>query len=302
MKLATLQKIITGSLITAAVAWWLYFYQDFPLLALGGSLLLTLGYAGVLAFEFLLVRATSLNDGDGIPRATWSELFGAWVNEVLVAPQVFCWRQPFFADRFPDKVSGAKFHRGQRGLILVHGFFCNRGFWTPWLQQLEGRGYAFVALNLEPIFGSIDSYIGQIDAAVTRVTEVSGMPPVIVCHSMGGLAVRAWLKATQSDKRIHHVVTIGTPHLGTWLARFGHSENGRQMRVDSAWQAQLNKDLDVELNLRFTCWYSNSDNIVFPAVNATLAGADNRLIRGVAHVQLAFLPQVIDDTFAKLES
>lgn len=302
MKLATLQKIITGSLITAALAWWLSFHQDFPLLAVGGALLLTLGYALVLAVEFLLVRATSLDHGDGASRATWRELIGAWCNEAVVAPQVFCWRQPFFAGQFPDKLSGPNIRRDQRGLVLVHGFFCNRGFWTPWLRQLEGRGHAFVALNLEPIFGSIDSYIDQIDAAVARVTEVSGMPPVIVCHSMGGLAVRAWLKATQSDKRVHHVVTIGTPHRGTWLARFGHSENGRQMRVDSAWQARLNEGNAAGRYVRYTCWYSNSDNIVFPAVNATLPGADNRLVRGVAHVQLAFLPQVIQDTLAKLES
>ena len=302
MTLARLLKIITGSVITTALAWWLYFHQQFPFLAVGGVLLLMLGYALVLAFEFLLVRITYLEVRDGIPRATWRELIGAWFNEVLVAPQVFCWRQPFFADRFPDKLSGATIPDGQRGLILVHGFFCNRGFWAPWLQQLDGRGHAFIALNLEPTFGSIDSYITQIDAAVARLTKVSGMPPVIVCHSMGGLAVRAWLKATQSDQRVHHVVTIGTPHLGTWLARFGQGENSRQMRADSAWQAQLNEGDTASRNVRFTCWYSNSDNIVFPAANAILPGADNRLVCGVAHVQLAFLPKVINDTLARLES
>ena len=43
----------------------------------------------------------------------------------------------------------------------------------------------------------------------------------------------------------------------------------------------------------FTCWYSNCDNIVFPASTAALAGADNRFVDGLAHVQMAFDPGVM---------
>ena len=44
----------------------------------------------------------------------------------------------------------------------------------------------------------------------------------------------------------------------------------------------------------FTCWYSNCDNIVFPASVATLPGADNRFVPGVAHVELAFDERVFE--------
>ena len=58
---------------------------------------------------------------------------------------------------------------------------------------------------------------------------------------MGGLAVRRWLAETGAagDARIHHVVTIATPHRGTWLARWAVSRNSREMRIDSPWQRQL---------------------------------------------------------------
>ena len=52
---------------------------------------------------------------------------------------------------------------------------------------------------------------------------------------------------------------------------------------------------------KFTCWYTNCDNIVFPASTATMPGADNRLVRGVAHVELAFHPQVMRDSMALIE-
>ena len=40
-----------------------------------------------------------------------------------------------------------------------------------------------------------------------------------------------------------------------------------------------------------TCFYSHCDNIVFPPVTATLQGADNRHLPGVAHVQMADHPE-----------
>ena len=45
--------------------------------------------------------------------------------------------------------------------------------------------------------------------------------------------------AAAADARLCHVVTIGTPHHGTWLARFGHTPNARQMRPGSNWLVAL---------------------------------------------------------------
>ena len=45
----------------------------------------------------------------------------------------------------------------------------------------------------------------------------------------------------------------------------------------------------------FRCWYSNGDNAVYPPAAATLAGADNRFVASLAHVELAFDPRVLAD-------
>ena len=148
------------------------------------------------------------------------------------------------------------------------------------------------------MFGSIDSYVPAIEQAVRQVTQATGLPPVLVCHSMGGLAARAWLHAMSGDDRVHRVVTIGSPHHGTWLGRFSHLTNGRQMRWQGDWVRELAGRGGPEGNARFTCWYSNCDNIVFPVATATLDGADNRLVRGAAHVALGFHPRVMSETMA----
>lgn len=294
--LARLQQLITLSLLIAAVAWLLFFWDNSVLLAVSGGLLLVLGYSGFLAIEFFLLRF--VNRGDPAPPPSWRQLAKAWLGETVVAPRVFCWRQPFRSQVFPDEAALMSALPGRRGVVFVHGFFCNRGFWAPWLEKMQGSGHAYVAVNLEPVFSSIDDYVPLIEAAVSRVTQASGVAPLLVCHSMGGLAARAWLKAMKSEARVHHVVTLGTPHRGTWMARFSRGANGRQMQLAGQWHQALDQDMPAHRHALFTCWYSNCDNIVFPTSTATLPGADNRFLQGVAHVQLAFLPEVIHSTLA----
>ncbi|MCJ0761702.1 esterase/lipase family protein [Variovorax terrae] len=293
--LARLQQAITLSLLAAAVVWLWAWWPHSPALAWAGFAAMVLGYSAFLAIEFIALRFISRVDP--APRPGWGALFRAWLGETLVAPRVFCWRQPFRANAIPDGLPSGVVS-GQRGVVLIHGFFCNRGFWAPWLQRLRDSGHAFVAVNLEPVFGSIEDYVPVIEAAVRRVSLATGLPPVLVCHSMGGLAARAWLRTMAADDRVHHVITIGTPHRGTWLGRFSTMPNGRQMRLRSDWLRQLGQDEPAHRHALFTCWYSNCDNIVFPASTATLPGADNRLVEGVAHVDLAFRPDVMAASLA----
>jgi len=227
----------------------------------------------------------------------------AWWQEVSVAPRVFSWRQPFRWRRLPDE--DVPLAPGRTAVVFVHGFVCNRGFWLPWMQELQQRGLPYTSVNLEPVFGSIDDYVPLIDDAVRRAHALTGQPPMLVCHSMGGLAARAWLEAVLGARqRVSRIVTMGTPHHGTWLAQFGRVDNGRQMRIDGEWLCSLRAREAATPPItrfeRFVCWYSNADNIVFPATTATLPGADNRHLPGVSHVAMAFHPRVMRETLALL--
>ena len=258
---------------------------------------IVLMYATVLAAEFFLSFRIDRNNVSSIKFSTW---LVAWFAEVLIGPQIFCWRQPFRTNAEKDFLSADQ-TRGRRGVVFVHGLFCNRAFWAPWMCRLRSEGHAFVAVNLEPVFGSIDNYNEQISEAVAKVFHVTQRPVLIVCHSMGGLATRKWLSLTSDTTIVYRVVTIATPHQGTWLAKFGHSQNAREMQLGSAWLLALNRNARCKLNQLFTCWYSDTDNIVFPAANACLDGADNRLASGVGHVCLAFAPVVVDATLTLLK-
>lgn len=292
--LARLQQIITLSLFAAASAWMIEYWSTDRLAAISGYAVIILGYSAILAAEFLVMRI--VGGSDSVPRPPARQMWKAWIGETLVAPRVFFWRQPFRANAIPDQLQSPS--QGRRGVVLIHGFFCNRGFWTPWLKRLVEAGHPYVAVNLEPVLGSIDDYGAVIESAVQNVTNATGRPPVLVCHSMGGLAARAWLRRYGGASRAHHVITIGTPHQGTWLGQFSRVTNGSQMKLSSLWLGKLFADEATANRSPFTCWYSNCDNIVFPATMATLPGADNRLVEGVAHVQLAFHEQVVEGSLA----
>jgi Palmitoyl protein thioesterase len=296
--LARLIQLVMLCILTfVGVLFWVLWDRS-PRLAFAGLFIVLLLYLPVLGLQFLAVRR--LNREDPTPQATWMQLARAWWGEVIQVPPIFFWRLPFFWNQIPDDTDNAFSHRGRRGVVFIHGFICNRGIWTPWLGHLKKHRRAFVALNLEPVFGSIDEYAASIDQAVQKVTLDTGMPPLVVCHSMGGLAVRAWLRSTGADERVHQIITIGSPHHGTWMARFSLMTNGRQMHLANEWLTQLESDEPLHRYKLFTCYYSNCDNIVFPASTATLAGADNRLIRGTAHVALAFNQTVMSESLARL--
>lgn len=289
--LAHLQKLTTlGSLGLVAI-WLAWFWRhDRPGVAVIGGLALLFSYAGVLALEFLLV--SRVHGNDPAPKARAGQLMRAWWNEVLVAPTVFCWNQPFRSQRHPDFLPP---DARARGVILISGYLCNRGFWNDWMPALKSRGIPYIAPSLEPVFGSISEYAKSIDDEVRRMSAATGRTPILVGHSMGGIAIRAWLHQCDGLARVHHIVTVGSPHHGTWLARFGMTRNAQEMATDHGWRRTMEAAETPAHRAKFTCFYSHCDNVVFPASNASLPGADNRHLEGMAHIHLNSHPAVFSE-------
>jgi triacylglycerol lipase len=300
--LLRLVLLMLAALALGWAAWWIHRGQ--PIVGVAGALALLLVHTAVLAVEFAIVPLA--NRADPAPRAGVRELVSAWWNESRLGLRVFAWQMPFRSHAHADHISTET--RGRRGVLLVHGFMCNRGVWNTWLARLRARGVAFIAPSLEPAFGSIDAYVGAIDDGVRRLRDATGVAPVIVAHSMGGLAVRAWLvRASEFEAKdhvprdVHTIVTIASPHQGTLFGHRGPIINVGQMRRGNAWLAALARTEAPALRPRFVCFYSHCDNIVLPASTATLEGADNRHLRAMAHVQLVEQPAVFDAVVEALE-
>jgi hypothetical protein len=111
---------------------------------------LTLGILSAFYLGLLFLLIQYWNQTDPAPRATWVELGMAWLREARAAQRVFMWWQPFRHQSIADNLTGVD--STKRGVVFIHGFMCNRGFWMPWMRTLQR---AFVSVSLEPIFGSM---------------------------------------------------------------------------------------------------------------------------------------------------
>ena len=184
--LARLQQALTLGLLALALGWAGWFGRSGEWVwAVGGALLILFGYAGVLAAEFVMLAFA--HGDDPAPRASALQLARAWWGEVRSAPAVFCWRQPFRSHAEPDHLPATS--HGRLGVVFVHGFVCNRGFWNPWMTRLRRAGVPFVAVNLEPVFGSIDDYAPLVGTAIERVRQTTGRAPLVVAHCQAAHAV-----------------------------------------------------------------------------------------------------------------
>jgi triacylglycerol lipase len=283
--LARLEQLITLGWISGVIAWavWMISTQQAAWAWVAAALML-IGHGMRMGFEFVVLLVQ--RRGDAAPQASTRQLVKAWWGECITSPQVFCWQQPFrsqaHADFLPESTSAQT-----TGLVLVHGFVCNRGLWNPWMPRLRALGIPHIAVTLEPVLGSIDAYVPTIETAVQRLQAATGKPPVIVAHSMGGLAARAW--AAQFDRQEVRIITIATPHQGTWMAHWGLARNTQQMKPASPWLQKLAAREQAQSKAPYahiTCFYSHCDNIVMPPSNATLPGADQRLLEEVGHLDM----------------
>lgn len=236
------------------------------------------GLAAAFVYPLLLLPVFAalrlINRGPLQPR--WGDLLQAWLREVVATELSFGWRQPWRTEAEPDHLPAG----ADTGVLLVHGFSCNRAFWNRWMARLRREpGVAFIAPSLEPAFGSIDAYAETIEAAVQRLRRLTGRMPLIVCHSMGGLAVRAWWRRFGGPE-LPEVITLGTPHDGTLPASMSPATNAQQMR----WQGEWIRALPPLP--RLTAVWTPCDQLVMPASTAAPAGAAAHRIDAVGHVGL----------------
>ncbi len=182
----------------------------------------------------------------------------------------------------------------ERPVLLIHGYATNCGIWTPMMRYLIRRGVTSVfTMNLEPRFGDIDEYAQQVAAQVTRIRNTTRASKVVlVAHSMGGLVARAYIERFGGAARVAKLVTIGTPHHGTAMARIAPGVNGTQMRRGNAWLDALNRDENYGDSVPYVSIYSTHDNVVFPQNSAEFGKARNVEIVGRGHFTLIFSKEV----------
>jgi triacylglycerol esterase/lipase EstA (alpha/beta hydrolase family) len=252
-----------------------------PLFALGLPLLL----------QFLVIGTSMLRSRmPGQGALWWQALWG----EFRAALTVFLLRQPWpkqsLAVMLPTPA-----HAGPAKLpvLLVHGYICNHRVWDNMADALRQAGHPVLAVDLEPLFASIDDYADKLEqAANTLLAATSATQLVLVGHSMGGLVIRAWMRACGST-RVARVITLGSPHQGTHIARTAMTTNGAQMIWRSDWLQALQNSETPAVRRLLHIALTHQDNIVYPQREQVLEGAAVTQFSGIGHLQMCLSPVVI---------
>lgn len=177
-------------------------------------------------------------------------------------------------------------------VLLIHGYCCNHGVWRDVATRLQRLGHTVLAINLEPLFCSIDDYAPQVEQAVAQLRAQTGQQRIaLVGHSMGGLVIRAWMRA-YGDTQVAVAVTLGSPHQGTQISPHAKLPNARQMVWASDWLQALQASESPQRRALLRIALTEQDAIVFPQSAQTLAGVQAQLFSGIGHLQLCTDAQV----------
>jgi triacylglycerol esterase/lipase EstA (alpha/beta hydrolase family) len=180
-------------------------------------------------------------------------------------------------------------------VILVHGVMVNDGVWLTMRRYLARHDVGAVyTINYGPPWGDIEHFAEQLGAKIESVCAVTGAARVLlVCHSMGGLVARAYVRQ-RGPARIERIVTIGTPHHGSVFARGVAGRCLAQMRPGNAWLAELNRDEAKPSAVPITSIWSRHDSLVAPQASGELACAENVAVIGIGHNALLGDRQVME--------
>ncbi|MBY4895733.1 triacylglycerol lipase [Cupriavidus sp. AU9028] len=270
---------------------------------LAGIALVLLMFGASIALAFAMSVHGLLPGANGVPaldprmaasrreaRLGFLPALRCWLRECAAVLRMFDWLQPFASHRrfVSENADGAP-------VLLVHGYGCNHAVWLDLEPRLAAAGFRCEGIDLEPVLGDIDDYATALLARLRAMTAAHGEPPLLVCHSMGGLAARAALvlaRRSGAGEVARGLVTLGTPHHGCTLAMFGSGINARQMRCGNPWLQALAAGEDAHARARMVSIFSWHDSIVGPAGASVLAGARNVPLAGIGHVSLLRDPAV----------
>jgi triacylglycerol lipase len=188
------------------------------------------------------------------------------------------------------------FHQGVAAadtpILLVHGIIDNHSIFSRLDHALRRRGFRTVsAYDYGLLTRDIPAASMLLGEAIEKLAANSGYERIhVVGHSLGGLMARYYVQRLGGDARVHTLVTLGTPHQGTQLARaLPLVPLVRQLTPGSPVIRELAEPAPG-CRTRFLAFHSDLDHLVVPTRNARIEhpdlNASNVPVRGVGHLSM----------------
>ena len=183
-------------------------------------------------------------------------------------------------------------NNNQTPIVLLHGLLQNQGCWLPLKRRLEQAGFFNLHTVPLPAWHNVEYLTEQVARKVDELRHATGLSKVhLIGHSMGGILARNFIQIRGGEKKVASCVLIGTPNQGSRLASFAISPLGRLMIPRGEFMRRLGA-APFPPQIPVLSIYSRHDNLIQPAANAFLPGAENVELSGLGHTGLLFSGEV----------
>ncbi len=188
-----------------------------------------------------------------------------------------------------------------RHVILVHGIYDTAWTLRKLDRSLTDAGFITHVAAFSPNSASVPLEDSSRQIQVQIDTD---LPPdarySIVAFSMGGLVVRHYAQRLADPTRIDTLLTIATPHRGTWLAHLGFHPGVRQMRPGSPFLRDLDSDVARFSSINWVTIRTPLDLMILPSGSSKLSWAENHAYPVLVHPLLVWDNRVIEQTIQSL--
>ena len=177
-------------------------------------------------------------------------------------------------------------------ILLVHGIVDNHSIFAVLDRALRRRGFSDLSsFDYGLLTTDVRRAAGQLATAIETLVNSSGYERIhVIGHSLGGLISRYYAQRLGGHAHVHTLVTLGTPHQGTELARIGKAfPLIRQLHPKSDLIAELAQPAP-DCTTRFLAFYSDLDQLIVPRRNAAIDHPDlnarSIAVKGVGHLSM----------------
>ena len=182
-------------------------------------------------------------------------------------------------------------------VVMVHGYFLGEfGSWAWMTSRLEEAGWPpeyLYSFQFDNVFGCNPAHGWELKAVVDQALAQTGAERVdILCHSMGCVDSRYYIKFLCGYERVKDFVSIAGAHKGSIMGCLEPFSCGAETMCvgpsDGAWlQNEFLKslnwcDITPGKQIRYTSIWSPLDEIIVPQENSIIEGAVNLKLKALA--------------------
>ncbi len=155
-------------------------------------------------------------------------------------------------------------------VLLIHGIWDTGAIFAQMAHHLTQRGWSVHTIDLVPNNG--DAPLEHLAEQVHHFARHTfGTQPFdLVGFSMGGIVGRYYVQRLEGINQVQRLVTLSSPHNGTFTAHGYFRPAGEQMRINSPFLRDLNRDLGQLQQIDFTSIWTPLDTMILPASSSVL--------------------------------